>query len=99
MARSRNSDSDGKPFGDTTVRTIWQKGRVILGWDPTMWRQDMCGKRIRFDEYGNTASKHGWEIGHIKLVAKGGTDESSNLQPLQWENNRDKSDTYPWSCP
>ena len=39
----------------------------------------------------------GWEIDHIKPVSKGGTDDLSNLQPLQWENNRRKGDNYPGS--
>jgi len=51
------------------------------------------------DKHGVTSSQWGWEIDHIKPVAKGGPDDLSNLQPLQWENNRHKSDDYPqWSC-
>ena len=45
------------------------------------------------------AVQYGREIDYIKPVAKGGTDDLSNLQALRWENNRHKSDDWPnWSC-
>jgi 5-methylcytosine-specific restriction endonuclease McrA len=98
MARNRNTDINGKAFGSTTVRKVWEKGREINDYDKDVWRYDICGKPMKHSDYGKTDSKHGWEVDHIKPVEKEGTDDLSNLQPLQWENNRDKSDTYPWKC-
>ncbi|MBL0210766.1 MAG: HNH endonuclease [Holophagaceae bacterium] len=96
MSRNRNTDIAGKPFGQTTIGVVWAKGRPINGYEPKDWRYDICGKPLKFTDYGNTKSNHGWEVDHIKPVAKDGTDDLDNLQPLQWEINRDKSDTYPW---
>ena len=46
-----------------------------------------------------TTGDYSWEIDHIRPVAHGGGDELTNLQPLQWKNNRHKGDDFPnWSC-
>jgi len=50
---------------------------------------DECGAWIGSEEYGNRQSQYGWEIDHIN---PDGDDQLSNLQPLQWQNNIDKSD-------
>ena len=47
------------------------------------------------NQYGNRDSQYGWEIDHIRPVANGGSDEISNLRPLQWENNAAKQDGRP----
>ncbi len=85
-------------FDATTIQKVWNKGRIILGYDPQIYRHDTCGKVMRRSDYGDTDSSMGWEIDHIFPKSKGGTDHINNLQPLQWENNRKKGDTFPWSC-
>jgi 5-methylcytosine-specific restriction endonuclease McrA len=76
---------------------VWNKGRVIQGYDARIWRYDICGSVMKYSDHG-TEGTYGWEIDHIKPTAKGGSDDLANLQPLQWENNRRKSDTYPWAA-
>jgi len=76
---------------------VWQKGRQVLTHNPAQHRQDMCGAWMQYDQHGQEGD-YGWEIDHIIPVARGGTDDLSNLQPLWWRNNRRKSDNYPWAC-
>lgn len=76
---------------------VWQKGRIIPGYNSNVWRQDMCGTVMKYGEYG-LESKYGWEIDHIYPKDLGGSDDLSNLQPLHWRNNRRKGNTYPWFC-
>lgn len=83
---------------DGLLRAVWNKGSPILGFDPRVWRRDTCGRRMKYHDHGNTNSDSGWEIDHIKPTVLGGTDDLDNLQPLYWENNRRKGDSYPWYC-
>lgn len=87
----RNADEAAK-------RAVWNKGKPIAGYSPDQWRHDICGAVMKYDQHGNRDDKHGWEIDHIKPKAKNGGDELANLQPLNWQNNAAKGDTYPWNC-
>jgi HNH endonuclease len=94
-----NTTLSGLGFPGTTIQAVWSKASVVPGNDPAIFRKDACGAWIKKSDYGNTDSQYGWEIDHNFPKAKGGTDDLSNLQPLQWENNRHKADNYPqWSC-
>jgi len=96
--RQPNTDRSGRSFSETTVNAVWNKGHLVSGYDPNVWRKDACGAWIKRSEYGQT-TQNGWEIDHVKPVDLGGGDELINLQPLQWENNRRKSNSWPqWSC-
>ena len=95
MARKPGTNTQGGSFDDATVSRVWLKGKAIPNYDPGTWRHDIYGAVMKRQEHGDTNSKHGWEVDHIKPVARGGTDSMENLQPLQWENNRKKGDNYP----
>jgi len=95
------------PFKTTDEKTklaVWAKGTPIPNqggtrFDPKMFRFDICGIPIKYDDHGDVNSKYGWEIDHKIPSSKGGQDTLDNLQPLQWKSNRDKGDIYPWQCP
>ena len=95
--KNEKSMEEKMSWTDKQIQDVWNKGIVVTGYDSKVYRKDICGHLIKFDEYGQETG-YGWEIDHIYPVSKGGSDDLSNLQPLYWENNRKKGDTYPWNC-
>jgi len=79
-------------YDHATLSTIWNKGLAVQNYDANVFRRDVYGTWMRWDHYGRTSSQFGWEVDHIIPVARHGSDALSNLQPLQWENNRKKCD-------
>jgi hypothetical protein len=90
MQRRPNTDVSGKPFSDQIVEAVWEKARAMG--TSAILRVDAWGWTIVRQDYGNVRSRYGWEIDHVIPVEQGGTDDLSNLQPLQWENNRRKNE-------
>lgn len=101
IRRVNNRRADGTTFSPDVVQKVWEKAQIIDGADPDKMRRDPCGAIIHRDHFGQTSESlsFGWEIDHIKPLAKGGDDDFLNLQPLQWENNRHKGNAHPsWMC-
>lgn len=99
VLRRPGTTRTGTGFEDWVIEAVWNKGNAIVGYDARVWRRDACGWPMLRTAYGQTG-EHGWEVDHIRPVAKGGSDDLANLQPLHWRVNRAKSDDWPkWYCP
>lgn len=69
------------------IDAVWQKGRLIPGENPNVWRTDCYGNMIFYADYANIDSVFGWLIDHVVSPVYGGSDNIENLQPVQWEGN------------
>ncbi len=81
------------------VFKIWEKAKIVAGYNPKYFRRDACNAMIVLNEYGNKETKYGWEIDYIIPEVMGGTDELDNMQALHWANWQSKLENYPnWRC-
>ena len=75
---------------------VWLKGHTIKGENETYWRKDDYGNVISRKAYGNQNSDYGWQVDHINPAQVPDRDNIDNLRPLQWAENTQKSNTYPY---
>jgi hypothetical protein len=93
--RTHNTTIFGAGFERKIIDRVWEKAYKTNGLNGTTTTSDVYGNIIKYDEYGQH-TPNGWEIDHSKPVSENGTDHINNLQPLQWQENRTKSDQYPY---
>ncbi len=85
-------------LSDAIVLAVWNKARPHGNSPMSMWRVDMCGRLIRFSEYGNLKSPHGWVVDQIRPQSSYSIHSLQNLQPLHWKNKEAKGDKTSWTC-
>jgi hypothetical protein len=76
--------------GLETRRKVWNKARPLKKngqkYNESIWRIDVFGQVIRYDDYGETGSTYGWGVVCVKGDEQGGEDSADNLQALHWRN-------------
>lgn len=77
------------------IQAIWEKGIIVEGYNSSLYRKDAAGAWIARDAFGDTSRDLGWEIDHVYPESLGGDNHFVNLRPMNWKNNRSKSDQYP----
>ena len=80
-------------FTQARIQQVWEKGDIIRGKNPDLYRADKYGNQMYRPSYGKY-SEQGWNIDHSKPKSKGGTDHLNNLQPMNSRANCSKNDKY-----
>lgn len=80
-------------FTQDRIDQVWDKGEVIHGKNPDLYRMDKFGNVMYKHSYGKYTPM-GWNIDHSKPQSKGGTDHLNNLQPMNSRANCRKNDEY-----
>lgn len=82
-------------FSEEVKQKVWEKGKIVSGYNAELVRKDCCGAWIVRNKYGDRNDDFGWEIDHVYPQVLGGDDALDNLRPMQWQNNKSKRDDYP----
>jgi hypothetical protein len=85
-------------YDSDTINRVWEKARIIKGYNPQQFRKDICGAWICKDDYG----KHdklslGWEIASFNPFKTESSVSTMRtyLLPMQWENYEKRGNDFP----
>jgi hypothetical protein len=70
-------------YTEIVIQKVWEKGNIIMDFNPELYRKDDLGSWILRDSYSDLMSSFGWVI--VRIDPNGGY-EIDNLKPLQWSN-------------
>ena len=82
-------------FSETQLKNVWEALTEFPGENPSIFRYDGCGAKLKFADYGNSESDYGWTIDHKYPVSLGGNDHPLNLHALHIKNNEMKANNFP----
>jgi hypothetical protein len=63
---------------------FWLACRAVPGLNAERWRYDHAGLLMKWDEFGNSTSKVGWQLAYIVAPAAGGADHEDNLRAVSF---------------
>lgn len=91
-----------KKYSSELISIVWEKAQIIKGFDPDEIRKDACGALIKRELFrkNNFPLSMSWDINFIqKKTINNKSEDYNNLQPLQWENHKNKMlDSLAWKC-
>ena len=77
-------------FTPNIIQQVWNKAKIVDGYNPEIFRKDPCGAWIIRNKYGATDNPYGWVIDHVYPKFLGGDDNLRNLRAMHWRNNESK---------
>ena len=74
---------------------IWNRAKVVEGYDANQRRKDIAGAWIEWDQF-ETEDEYGWRVYPLIPLSKGGSIDWMSLIPLHWQNAQSRGENFPY---